>query len=325
MPPKKAKKVVIEEEDFSFDTPILLPPSPIIEPINTSQVTHKPVTVPMYMSPSVKNSDKIQLIQSINNFTLKGEELLLAMKKFDTFKEEVIKYDLLINTKKEEYNEAIQQIEYSYQTKIKNLNEEYNEHEKNVVSKFKDSNKKLETEHFDMNKLLQNKYIDSNKKLEDDYTDKQRLLANEYKNEQIFIKQKLNEFKQKACEDFLKDISMSMIKSDEYSSLQLLVSKTNSELSELKKSFDKECDKIRNDEKNKYELLLDNDRKMLKLTGDLSNADMKAKVEQQTKEIAVLKEQIISMKHELSEQRALTKDVALASSKSQISQSFGKN
>jgi len=68
---------------------------------------------------------------------------------------------------------------------------------------------------------------------------------------------------------------------------------------------------------------MENEKKMMSLTSDVKNADLKAQVDQQIKEIAVLKDQIDNMKHELSEQRALTKEVAQASSKGQISQNFG--
>ena len=68
---------------------------------------------------------------------------------------------------------------------------------------------------------------------------------------------------------------------------------------------------------------MENENKMMNLKSDVKNADLKAQVEQQMKEIAVLKEQITNMKHELSEQRTLTKEVAQASSKGQISQNFG--
>ena len=337
MPPKKSvKKPVIEEVDEVDDIDFFPTKVSVVEPVSTSvqsvQSTQSTQSVqstkllsPMYMSSSTKNSDKIQLIQAINNFTLKGEELLSAMKKFDVFKEEVARYDLLINTKKEEYAEVLKQLEQNYNTKVKNFENEYIEREQNIISKYKSLNKNLETEYNDYNKSSQIKYADSNKKLDDDYTDKHRLLANEYKNEQISIKQKLSEFKYKACEEFLKDIAVTIIKTDEYTNMQTQVSKTNSELSELKKSFDKECDKIKHDEKHKYDSLLENDRKLMKLTSDVMNADMKAQVEQQNKEISVLQNQIDNLKHELSEQRSLTKEVAQASSKSQISQNFGKN
>lgn len=342
MPPKKSvKKIVPELDEIQYETisnsviDSILNDQPIstnntslgsIGSVNNSKTvsTISQSPSPMYMSSSSKNSDKIQLIQAINNFTLKGEELLSAMKKFDIFKEEVSKYDLLINTKREEYSEVLKQLEQNYNTKVKNFENEYIDHEQNVTSKFKTLNKNLEMEYNDLNKSLQNKYVDSNKKLDDDYTDKHRILANEFKNDQISVKQKLSEFKYKACEEFLKDISVTMIKTDEYINMQTLVSKTNTELSDLKKSFDKECDKIKYDEKHKYDVFIENENKLMKLTSDVMNANMKAQVEQQSKEIHVLQNQIENLKHELSEQRSLTKEVAQASSKSQISQNFGK-
>jgi 1-aminocyclopropane-1-carboxylate deaminase/D-cysteine desulfhydrase-like pyridoxal-dependent ACC family enzyme len=52
-------------------------------------------------------------------------------------------------------------------------------------------------------------------------------------------------------------------------------------------------------------------------------AGLTAQVEQQVREISVLRETIANLKHEIAEQRSLTKEVAVASSKSQIQQSFG--
>ena len=53
-------------------------------------------------------------------------------------------------------------------------------------------------------------------------------------------------------------------------------------------------------------------------------AELIALTKQQEKEIAVLNTQIENMKYEIGEQRKLTKEIANASAKSQINQSFGK-
>jgi len=262
MPPKKTVAKVVQVptnqviDEYSYDSPN--PPSISTTVFNTIETT-APVLIPvpkatvskptMYLQSSSKNSDRIQLVQAINNFTLKGSELLSAMSKFDTFKEEVANYDVLINTKKEEHSEAVKQLEQTYISKTKSLEEQFIEYEKTATSKYRDATKKLESEHHDMNKSLQNKYTDVNKRLEDDYHDKQRNLSNEFKNEQLSIKQKLAEFKLKSCEEFLKDVQMTIVKTEEYQSLQTLVSKTNAELVELKRSFTQESDKIRQEEK----------------------------------------------------------------------------
>ena len=54
------------------------------------------------------------------------------------------------------------------------------------------------------------------------------------------------------------------------------------------------------------------------------NENLKNTVESLKKEIAVLNTQIENMKYEIGEQRKLTKEIANASAKSQINQSFGK-
>jgi hypothetical protein len=52
---------------------------------------------------------------------------------------------------------------------------------------------------------------------------------------------------------------------------------------------------------------------------------MKAQFNQQNKEIEMLNRTIETLKHEIAEQRLLTKEIAQAGSKSQITQTIGKN
>jgi chromosome segregation ATPase len=257
----------------------------------------------MYLSSSSsKDSDRIQLIQAINNFTIKGEQLMESMKSFDTFREQIAKLDIQINAKKQEYDEMELNANASHTQKMKKLEAEYN----------------------DLNQTLQSKYTVANKKLESEYEDKSRKLTNDFKNSQIEIKQKLAEFKLKACEELAKENSMVVIKSDDLNTLQQSVTKSNTELETLRKAYDKDIDKVRQEEKTKYTTQLDNEKKILQLNANVTNAEMKAQIDQQVKEIQVLKSQIENLKHELSEQRALTKEVAQASAKAQITQSFAK-
>jgi len=225
-----------------------------------------------------------------------------SMKSFDTFREQIAKLDIQINAKKQEYDEMEQTANAVHTQKMK----------------------KLEAEYSDLNTALQSKYNTTNKKLESEYEDKSRKLANDFKNSQIEIKQKLAEFKLKACEELAKENSMVVIKSDDLVGLQQNVAKTNGELDTLKKAYDKDIDKVRQEEKTKYTTQLDNEKKILQLNANVTNAEMKAQIDQQVKEIQVLKSQIENLKHELSEQRALTKEVAQASAKAQITQSFAK-
>jgi len=299
MPPKKAVKKV-EDEDFVEEQEDSEEPVKKTKPKSTASTL---IQSPMYLSSSsLKDSDRIQLIQAINNFTIKGEQLMDSMKSFDTFREQIAKLDIQINAKKQEYDEMEQTANAVHTQKMK----------------------KLEAEYSDLNQALQSKYNTTNKKLESEYEDKSRKLANDFKNSQIEIKQKLAEFKLKACEELAKENSMVVIKSDDLVGLQQNVAKTNGELDTLKKAYDKDIDKVRQEEKTKYTTQLDNEKKILQLNANVTNAEMKAQIDQQVKEIQVLKSQIENLKHELSEQRALTKEVAQASAKAQITQSFAK-
>ncbi len=317
MPPKKAVKKVEEEEFVVEEVCFNKQTRPVGEVVQEDSEEPVPVkksksvsvksspsaSSPMYLSSSSsKDSDRIQLIQAINNFTIKGEQLMESMKSFDSFREQIAKLDIQINAKKQEYDEMEQMANASHTQKMKKLEAEYN----------------------DLNTALQSKYNLTSKKLEADHEDKTRKLTNDFKNSQIETKQRLAEYKLKACEELAKENSMVIIKSDDLTVLQQSVIKTNGELDTLRKAYDKDIDKVRQEEKTKYTNQLDNEKKILQLNANVTNAEMKAQIDQQVKEIQVLKSQIENLKHELSEQRSLTKEVAQASAKAQITQSFAK-
>lgn len=308
MPPKKVvKKVDLDEEVVETFESVLDEQEHLEDPVVKKSAKSSPVlkssSQPMYLSTnSSKDSDRIQLIQAINNFTLKGEQLMESMRSFDAFREQIAKLDIQINAKKAEYEDIGQNLEQIHMTKLK----------------------KLETDYADKAKTLASSHTDANKKLDLEYEDKSRKLVNDFKNSQIETKQKLAEYKLKACEELARENGMVLIKSDDLVGLQQNVTKTNGELDTLKKAYDKDMDKIRSEEKSKYTTQLENEKKILQLNSNVTNAEMKAQVDQQIKEIQVLKSQIDNLKHELSEQRTLTKEVAQASAKAQISQTFGK-
>lgn len=301
MPPKKSVKRVDEEDNVEVTgMPQVsnFEESPE-EPVKRVSKVNQPT---MHFTSSSKDSDRIQLIQAMNNFTLRGEQLIESMKGFDVFREQIAKLDIQINAKKAEHNEICVQLEQAFSNRKKGLENEYEE----------------------QLKMLNNRNLDANKKLELDYEDKNRKLQNEFKNAQIETKQKLAEFKLKACEELAKENAMTLIKTNDLTDLQQRVVKTNTDFENLKKSYDKDLEKVRSDERARYSSQLENDKKILQLNANVTNAEMKALTEQQVREIQVLKSQIENLKHELAEQRSLTKEVAQASAKSQITQTFGK-
>lgn len=292
MPPKRK----VQSEQTS---------APVQDDINSdisnedTTVTRKPTVLVKY---SQNDPDRIQLAQAINNLTIKSEQFMEALKSFDVFKENITQLDIQIDTKKKEFKEVIENIENNYKTKTKNLEAEYAE----------------------MHKQLQTKYQDLNKKLETEFVDKNKQLNNDHKNNQIEVKQKLSEYKIKACDDIAKEFNMILIKNEDHKMLLNNVQKANQELDEIKKSLNDQCAAIKSEERSRYQAILKSELSTLELNHKANVAELKAQVEQQKKEIDVLQKTIDNLKHEIAEQRTLTKEVAIASSKSQINQKFGK-
>ena len=261
MPPKKSVKKVeedVEEKCIGLDDS---PEEP--EPVKKSSSKVSSSTglssKPMYFSSSLsssKDSDRIQLIQAINNFTLKGEQLMESMRAFDTFREQIAKLDIQINAKKAEYEEIGQSLDHAHITKLR----------------------KLEADQADRTKMLASTHADASKKLELEYEDKSRKLTNDFKNSQIETKQKLAEYKLKACEELAKENQMVLIKSDDLVGLQQNVTKTNGELDTLKKAYSKDMDAIRTEERSKYTTMLEHEKKILQLNSNVTNAEMKAQI-----------------------------------------------
>jgi hypothetical protein len=171
----------------------------------------------------------------------------------------------------------------------------------------------------ELNTFSKERLVDLDLKIESkkqEFQDLTTSLENQYKDLEIKVKQNLQENKLVAVKEVLSSLNMMYIEISEYSRMV-------SELGELKTNT-----------ASQLQMALDTERSSAKagLTQALHNqslshkaeiAGLSAGVEQQVKEIAVLKETISNLKHEIAEQRSLTKEVAIASSKSSIQQSFG--
>ena len=118
---------------------------------------------------------------------------------------------------------------------------------------------------------------------------------------------------------------MKILKQDEYTLQVETIARVNRELEELKKKFESNCNVIRQEEKTKFETEIKRQYASQEQIYKTSTAEIKAQHTQQLKQIETLNETIQTLKHEIAEQRLLTKEIAQASAKSQISQSFGKN
>mgnify|MGYP003387107435 CR=1 FL=1 len=266
----------------------------------------------MYINSKSTDNDRLQLAQAINNFTIKSEQFLQEMKNFDSFRENVFKLDLLIDSKKKEYSQTNENLELEYTTRKKNLEMQYAE-----------LNKKLKMEYDDLSRKQSMENAEKIKKCEVDFADKNKALANTLEDETIQMKRKLESDKTKACVEYAKSLGQRFIKEEEYKVLTDNTQKALNDYTELKKTFDKQCNQIKEEEKVKYQNQLKSDTLTMDLTHKASNATLMAQTEQQKKEILVLNDCINNLKSELREQRELTKQVAQASAKSQITQTIG--
>jgi hypothetical protein len=317
-PVKVVKKVLasVKEPDSDSDSESEYNKefTPIANSVVELSKSAKPSVFISNTSLKSSDSDRIHLAQAINNFTLKSEQLMQEMKNFESFRESIARLDILIDTKKQEYKETNESLDLSHKTQVKKLESDYTEMTKKLKSEFDDLRKKTESDH-----------VERSKKLESEFVDKKKALTNSYEDSQIDVKRKIAEDKSKQCELYAKELKMKYIKEDEHKVLLDQVQKALQDYNELKKSFDKQCDQVRLEESKKYITQLKNETTTQELTHKANNATLQAQVEQQKKEIQVLQQTIDSMKGEIREQRELTKEVAQASSKAQITQSIGKN
>ena len=141
-------------------------------------------------------------------------------------------------------------------------------------------------------------------------------LANQYKDVEIKLKQHLQEHKLEAVKEVLSGLHMIYLDTSEHTRLV-------SELDQLKSTTAQQLESAIEQEKSAAKTTMAQVHHNLQLIHKAETASLVAQVEQQVKEIGVLKETISNLKHEIAEQRSLTKEVAIASSKSNIQQSFG--
>jgi hypothetical protein len=158
-----------------------------------------------------------------------------------------------------------------------------------------------------------------------EYQDLNLHLENEFKNNQIETNQKLNEFKIKACQEIASEHNMTVIKKEDYNKLQSDISVLHNELGEFKATFESKLHSELEKEKTYYVNKLKHEMSTLDLTHKAQCAELKAQCDQQKREIDILNKTIDNLKHEIAEQRNLTKEVAIAGSRAQITQKIGKD
>ena len=179
---------------------------------NTNVIASKPSVYITNSNLKSTDSDRIHLAQAINNFTLKSEQLIQEMKNFDTFRESVAKLDMLIDTKKLEYNETCVNLEQTHRAQIKQLESEYAEMNKKLKYEFDDNKKKSESELIELRKKSESDITDRTKKLESEFADKKKALTNTYDDSVLDMKRKIAEDKTKQSESYAKELKMRYVK-----------------------------------------------------------------------------------------------------------------
>jgi hypothetical protein len=149
------------------------------------------------------------------------------------------------------------------------------------------------------------------------YEDLKLKCENEYKNNCIQTKQKIDEFDLGACEDIVKGYNKMIVDIDVFTNLK-------NQVEQNEKKFKLEIENLTKQKEISHNSSIKAIENIFKLKQEAEQAKLSSQVEQQQKEINVLKDTIKMQINELAEQRALTKSVADAGSRSQISQNIGK-
>lgn len=249
MPPKRAQKIETVEQPVNIESPQVDQSKK-----NTSSVIVKG-------SPS--DSDRLQLAQAINNLAVKSDSIISALSELSKFdKERLQSIDMQLESKKKEYQDETEKLQYDY-TKLK-VN-----------------------------------------------------LENEFADSKIKLQQNLHSHKVETINKLLSEMGMTMIETVKLQALR-------NDLDNIKDKLESEHEEELDNERSKAKAELANTVKTSQLEHKAALAELTSQVNQQVKEISVLNDTIKSLKNEISEQRQLTKEVAQASSKAQISQSFAK-
>ena len=350
MPPKKAAlkkvEVIVSDTDSDCDSvaPTSVAPTPIAPKKALTMVKFNPT-----------DSDRLQLAQAINNITIKADQLqtdidlkskqlqdemdnktkqlhvemetktkqlyadmelkqiqLTNILKADQLHSamntllslnavKISELDMLIESKKLEYNDKTTLLESDYKTK-----------QLQIETDFK--NKQLQLDTDQKNKLLQ---------LDTDLKNKKTQVETDLKNKEIQSKLAFDAYKQKACEDAATELGKMLVKKEDYERIQNDADEAKNDMQELKDSFD---ENLKSGIAREKAILVNQQKQeisILDLTHKAHTARLEAQCEQQKKEIEILNSTISNLKQEIAAQRDLTREVAQAGSKAQITQKIG--
>ena len=148
-------------------------------------------------------------------------------------------------------------------------------------------------------------------------TDVTQKINTEEEETRIATKQRIQEFRREAAIQILSEFDEEAISSEELSNMR-------DELDELKQNQEDEINEAVDKIKTEYEKAKHTALNNMELTHKATIARLEASAEQKEKEVNVLQQTIDDLKHELREQRELTKSVAGSLKQGAITLNTGK-
>jgi hypothetical protein len=231
----------------------------------------------------------------------------------------------LANKTEKEYIEKGVQLKKEYDNKTEQLDKEYVNKTEQTEKEYVNKTEQLDKEFKTLNDELTETFKNKNTELLQQFKHNKKDLEQQFKNEKIDTEQQLRQYKLEACEKIATENDYKLIPLKEYE-------KNQSELDELKETHaelqsnteDKIKEKIEIERQSLQEKLAHHNT-TIELNHKAEIAELTAQNRQQIKEIEMLNKLIINLTNEVSEQRLLTKEIAIASSKPQINQSLTKS
>ena len=264
-----------------------MPPKKITTPVTDSIIDS--ISAPKKVSVSAPDVPvRLVFAQAINNLTMCCDKFTEAVQVFDKITPvRINELDMLLDSKKVEQTEIIAQLERDLKTKQMEID------------------MKLDTKKYEFDEAIN--------KLERDV-----------KNKQLETENQLKEFHMEACKTIAASHDYMVITNEEYTKLESSVKSLESTVKSLTDGMEADIEEQVETQKKVIQDNCKHEITNMTLNHRAETAELIALTKQQEKEIAVLNTQIENMKYEIGEQRKLTKEIANASAKSQINQSFGK-
>lgn len=239
-----------------------------------------------------KASERLQITKSLNNLTSISNSFIKAIDEWkEITSEKINEYLLMIDTKSTEYNELIIKLNKDYENKTNELEHQFTKKQTDLIQKFENKTNEIEQQ---------------------------------FLKKQMETSLKIKEYEISACEDICKANNYKVIKINDYEKTQAELQNLREEVIELKEKID---DKVKEKFDSEKNILCDkhkNELSTAEFKFKVESADMIAQIRQQQKEIEYLNKTIDTLHNEVAEQRNLTKEIAKASSKSQITQNISK-